>query len=239
VPASVTVAAGATTATFTVTTKAVATATNVTISAFRRGVTKSATLTVREPTVSALAFTTPSFVGGCQTSTGKVTLTGKAPTGGLVVPLSSTHPVAAVPATVTVAAGATSAIFPVTAPAVTSSQTGTLTASYGGVSKSATLTVRPVGVLSLALAPNPVTGPQSVTGTVTLECAAAPGDVAVALSSTSPSVASPSASTLVIPAGSSTGTFTVSTADVSAVSSATLRAAANGTSKSVTLTINP
>jgi hypothetical protein len=202
-------------------------------------VTKGAPLTVREPAVSALTFTPTSFVGGCQTSTGKVTLTAKAPTGGLVVPLSSTHPVAVVPASVTVAAGATSATFPVTAPAVTAVQTGTVTASYGGVSKSASLSVRPVGVLSLALTPNPVTGPASVTGTVTLECAAPSGGVAVGISSSSPSLASPSVSTLAVPAGSSSGTFTLATADVAAVSSATIRASANGTAKSVTLTVNP
>jgi len=186
-----------------------------------------------------LTLTAATFAGGCKTSTGKVTLTAKAPSGGLVVPLTNTNPVAVVPASVTVPAGSSTASFLVTAPAVTASRSGTVTASYGGTSKSAGLTVRPVGVASLALSPNPVVGPGTVTGTVILECPAAPGDIAVTLSSTSTAVASPAAPSLMIPAGSTQGTFPVSTADVSAQSFATIKAAANGVSKSVKLTVDP
>jgi uncharacterized membrane protein len=46
---------------------------------------------------------------------------------------------------VTVAAGATSATFMVNTTAVTSSTPVTITASYGGASKTATLTVTPAG----------------------------------------------------------------------------------------------
>jgi hypothetical protein len=42
-----------------------------------------------------------------------------------------------------------------------------------------------------------------------------------------------------IPAGSTTGTFTVTTADVSVVSYANIRASANGVWKAVRLTVNP
>jgi hypothetical protein len=58
--------------------------------------------------------------------------------------LSSSNPaVATVPASVTVAAGATSATFPVTTSAVASSTSVTITGSAGGASRSATLTVTP------------------------------------------------------------------------------------------------
>lgn len=227
VPASVTVAAGASSATFNVTTSPVASARTVNVSASRRGVTKTAALTVLPPALSALTLNPGTIVGGCGSSTGKVTLNAKAPAGGTVVALTSTNPVAAVPASVTVPAGATSATFPVTAPAVASNQSGTVTASYGGASRSAGLTVRPIGVASLALSPNPVVGPAPAGGTVTLDCPAPPGGIAVALSSTSTAVARPDVPSLTIPAGSNQGTFTVTTADVSSQSFATLKAAAN------------
>jgi acetyl esterase/lipase len=241
VPASVTVPAGASSATFSITTQVVTADRPVTISATFRTATRTAALTIQAPVLSSLSLTPASFIGGCQTSTGKVTLTGKAPAGGIVVSLANGNPAAAMPASVTVAAGATSASFAITAPAVTSSQVGTVTASQDGsqgtISKSGTLTVRPVGLASLALAPNPVTGPASVTGTVTLECAAAPGPVTVTVTTTS-TVAQPTPS-FTIPAGQTAGTFTVTTTQVSAVKTATIRATTNGTGKSVTLTVNP
>lgn len=239
VPVSVTVPAGATSRTFAVSTKPVASSTMVSIAAAYGGSGKAAVLTVQAPAVSGLTLSPSTIAGGCQGSTGKVTLSGKAPAGGLVVPLSNTNPAASVPASVTVPAGATYATFPVTAPAVTSLQTGTVSASFGGVTKSVTLKVRPIGVASLALSPNPVVGPGSVAGTVTLECPAAPGSVTVALSSTTTSVARPAVASVTIPAGSTAATFTVTTADVSAVSYATIRAATGGVTKSVRLTVNP
>lgn len=239
VPASVTVPQGASSATFTVTTSSVASTRNVEISASRRGVTRTAGLTVTEPGLSALTLTPGTFAGGCKTSVGKITLTAKAPAGGMVVPLTNTNPVAVVPSSVTVPAGATSATFTITAPAVSAAQSGTVTASYGGVSRSQTVTVRPIGVASLTLSPNPVVGPGSVDGTVSLECPAAPRDITVALSSSSTGVASVSVPSLTFSGGETTKTFTVTTADVSIQSFATIKAAAPATSKSVKLTVDP
>lgn len=190
------------------------------------------------PALSALALTPATFAGGCQTSSGKVTLTGPAPAGGAVVTITDTNPAASMPASVTVPAGATTAKFTITGVAVSAKQSGTVTASYGGVGKSATVTVRPIGVASLTLSPNPVVGPNSVAGTVTLECPAAPSSIAVALTSSNVAVASTPPS-LGIPAGSTTGSFMITTADVSAVSSANIKAMANGISRTVTLTVNP
>src|SRR5438876_6210215 len=65
-----------------------------------------------------------------------------APAGGLSVPLSSSNPAAAaVPASVTVPAGASSASFPVTTAAVSARTTVTLSANINGTSRSATLIV--------------------------------------------------------------------------------------------------
>ena len=146
VPASVTVAAGATSANFTVSTSAaVTTSTPVTISASYAGGTKTASLTVTPPssaTLSSVALNPTSVTGGSP-STGTVTLSGTAPTGGAQVLLSSNNGVATLPSNVTVAAGATSATFTVSTSAVTSSTPVTISASYAGATKTASLTVNP------------------------------------------------------------------------------------------------
>src|SRR5439155_1327587 len=116
VPSSVAVPAGATTATFTVSTSPVTASTTVTISAAYGGVSKSATLTVMPPplpTVFSLTLNPTSVIGGLQTSTGTVTLGAPAPAGGAQVMLSSSNGAASVPSSVTVPAGATSATFAV------------------------------------------------------------------------------------------------------------------------------
>jgi hypothetical protein len=73
-----------------------------------------------------------------------VSLTGPAPSGGLVVSLANSNTaVATVPASVTVSAGATSVSFTVTTRSVTTQTSVTLTATAGGVSRQAVLTVTP------------------------------------------------------------------------------------------------
>jgi hypothetical protein len=93
--------------------------------------------------LSAVTLTPTSSVGGT-TLQGKVTLTGGAPSGGALVNLSSANPsVASVPASVTVAAGASSVTFAITTSAVSVNTSVIITATYGGVSRTTTLTVTP------------------------------------------------------------------------------------------------
>jgi hypothetical protein len=146
VPASVTVAAGATSAAFTITTSPVTASTPVTISGTFGGVNRQATLTVQpQPagvTLSTLTVS-PTSVNGGNSSQGSVTLTGPAPSGGALVTLSDNSASASTPASVTVAAGATSASFTITTGTVTASTAVTITASFGGVTRTATLTLNP------------------------------------------------------------------------------------------------
>lgn len=142
VPASVTVAAGATSATFGVATTPAGAATTATISASYAGSTQSATLAVQPPGLVSLTLNPARLVGG-NPATGTITLSDPAPAGGAVVTLSSSSPVAGVPGSVTVAAGATTATFSVTTQAVTSEVAATIGAAYAGASQSATLAVTP------------------------------------------------------------------------------------------------
>lgn len=242
-PASVTVAAGATTATFTIGTTAVTASTSVNISGTYSGVTKSASLTVApappSPTLSSLTLSPTSVVGGLQSSTGTVTLSGAAPSGGATVALSSSDPgVASTPVGVTVAAGATSATFTVTTSAVTASTTVTISGTYGGVTKSASLTVTPVlpMLASLVLNPTRVTGGlQSSSGTVRLSRTAPTGGATVAFSSSNGAASVPSS--VFVPAGAASASF-VRTSIVLFSPSSTIWAWYNGTTRTAVLTVS-
>jgi len=136
------VAANATTATFTVTSKAVSAQASPQITGTLNG-SASATLTVNPPTVLSVSLNPTTVAGGSTNSTGTVTLTGPAPSGGISVALSSGNTAAAtVPASVAVAAGAASATFTVTSKSVTTTSTAVITASLNG-SANARLTVNP------------------------------------------------------------------------------------------------
>jgi hypothetical protein len=95
-------------------------------------------------TLSSITLNPTSVTGGTS-STGTVTLSGAAPSGGVVVYLSSSASAATVPSSVAVAAGATSAAFTVATSAVTASTPAAITASYAGATKTDTLTVTPSG----------------------------------------------------------------------------------------------
>lgn len=246
-PASVTVPAGATSASFPISTSANVNQDDVVnFSASYGGVAKLAALTVAKPpsppptvAVQSITATPLTFPGDCKTSSGKVTLTAPAPAGGTWVQIVDQHPVATMPSGVTVPAGATSATFTISGPVVTSTVTGTVSASAGGVTKTVSVKVRPIAIASLTLSPNRLRGPASSTATVTLECPAAPGSISVVLSSSNTAVATPAVSSLILPAGTKTATFQVNTADVSALSTADIQARANGVTKTARITVDP
>jgi hypothetical protein len=111
-------------------------------------------------TVSSLTLSPTSLVGG-NSSTGTVTLSGNAPSGGASVSLESSNTsVATVPSSVPVAEGSKSVPFPVSTSTVSTSTNVTITASYGNSSQTATLTVNPAassGDFSLSASPGNVT----------------------------------------------------------------------------------
>ncbi len=138
VQSPVTVPAGATSATATVTGVGAGTAT---IGATLNGATsQSPMITVTSGArVSAVSLGAASVVGG-QSVTGTVTLSAPAPVGGANAALSATDP-ATVAASVLVPAGATSATFSIATRVVGGTMSATIGASYGGGSASAVLAV--------------------------------------------------------------------------------------------------
>jgi trimeric autotransporter adhesin len=237
VPGTATAAAGATTATFT----AIAVgAGSATITASLGGSQSSATLTVAAPAVvlSSLALSASNVTGGNPVS-GIVTLSGAAPAGGALVALSGADP-ATVPASVTVVAGSTSESFTIATRAVGGATLVTISASFSGVTMTAPLTVLSlapdVSLRSISLSPASVPGGTTSQGTLTLDGPAGIGGALVTLSSATPGVATVPPS-VTIAAGSTSGTFIVST---STVSSSTMVAITgiHGATRTVTLTVN-
>jgi hypothetical protein len=140
VPASVTVAAGRSTATFTVKTVPVASLVPVALTATLNGESVQTTLNVEPPILKSLSVS-PSMVKGGKTAQGTVTIGSAAPAGGLAISLTSTQSAAAVPATVVIPAGKTSAKFTISTTAVKAKITATIAAAFGGVTKTAPLTI--------------------------------------------------------------------------------------------------
>ncbi|MGH7809345.1 MAG: hypothetical protein ACREP5_03605, partial [Candidatus Binatia bacterium] len=195
------------------------------------------------PTVAPASLSSvsvnPSAVTGGQAATGTVSLSGAAPSGGAVVNLSSANPPITVPASITVPATATSANFPVTTTSVTSTTVGNVTASYGGVTKSTTLTVNPpapAALSGLSLNPKSVRGGMTSMGTITLTAPAPAGDMTINVSSSNPSKASVPATVKVL-AGNTSANFTITTASVNKRTIVTITASAAGVTKTATLTL--
>ncbi len=239
VPASVTVAAGSTTATFTVSTVAVAASTSSTITASSGSASATVALAITAPTLSKLSLSPASVVGGVA-STGTVTLTGAAPTGGMVVSLKSSATSATVPSSVTVAAGATTATFSVATTAVSANTSATITATQGTLSASVALTVTPPTVASVKLSATSVVGGSNavITGTVTLSGAAGPSGTVVTLSSSSTTSATLPVS-VTVPAGATSATFSVTHLVVTKAATVKVKGTSGTSSQSATLTVNP
>jgi thermitase len=193
------------------------------------------------PSLSSLSLNPSTVVGG-NPSTGTVTLTAPAQSGGFTVQLSSSNPsVASVPSSVTVPQGQTSANFTVTTTPVTSQTNVTITASAQGVTRQATLTVTPqpsVTLQSLTISPSSVWGGSNATGTVTLTGPAPAGGAVVQLRSSNTSAATVPSS-VTVPAGQTSASFTIRTTSCwwCIYRVVTITATYNNTSKSAQLTI--
>src|SRR5438128_1951705 len=211
-------------------------------SAARRFTAQAAPPPPPAASLSAVSVT-PTSVVGRNSSQGTVTLTSAAPTGGAVVSLSSSNPaVAAVPASVTVAAGVTSATFAIATTTVTASTAPTISATFGGVARTAVLTVNPVPAAptlsTLTVNPTSVVGGAGSTGTVTLTAAAGTGGAILTLSSSNTTVAGVPPSVTVAP-GATSANFGITTTGVTAATPVTVGGAFGGASATATLTVNP
>jgi hypothetical protein len=166
----------------------------------------------------------PGRVAGGTPATGTVTLSEPAPAD-VVVTLASTNAgAAAIPAFVTVPAGATTATFPVATAPVAVATTVILTASSSGAPQAATLEVLPPTLTSITLDPTHLTGSVPTMGTVALSGPAPPSGIVVSLGSSNPSLAT-SPGSVTIAAGATMASFTITTSPVQTATSVVIVAA--------------
>ena len=236
-PADVQILEGLSTASFLVpiNTASIMAATPVNFLAATGSVRRMTTITV-VPVVQLSALSVNPVQGGNQTS-GTVTLNipALAPT---TVALSTDNPALTIPASVSFAPGQISQSFQATAAIVSSTTTGTVTASFNGSTVSTTATVSqsvPIVVSSITI-PAVVTG-QTFRGTVVLNHPAYVGGATISLISSDP-ILGPVPATLSVPYGSSTVVFTGIAGSVGSQGTATITASLNGSSMSGLLTVN-
>jgi len=235
VPNSVKVAAGKTTASFSVTTTTAGVKATATITGKLGSTSKTATLTINPLTVVSVHMTSSSLTSGGSTN-GLVTLNASAPTGGIVVTLASNETAANVPSQVTVAAGASTGSFTIKAGTVTEEVQAKITATLDKTSASSTVTVLPKETLALTLSPASLTGGQTSTATLTLGTKAPAGGLV--FQATSSSTAATVGATVTVPAGKTSATFSIQSWAVSATTPASITVTLGQQSEPATLTVN-
>jgi hypothetical protein len=238
VPAAVTVPAGLTTGTFTVTAKQVIEPTTATVTASYSDATFSRTVSVNPSWITSLTLN-PSTVNGGSTSVGTVSLGKAAGSGGAIVTLSSSNTAfATVDWMVVIPEGQTSATFNIGTVPVSNPVAVTITAAFPGPSAYALLTIAPaMGVAGVVVSPATARGGSTARGSVVLTMAA-PNDLWVTLSSSDSSIVSVP-SQVKVKKGSKTGAFSVKTYRTRVKKTATITASYGGTTNSTVVTVNP
>lgn len=179
----------------------------------------------------------PTSVLGGQSATGTLKLGTSPLWTGLSVALSSSDASVTVPASVMAPPGTEMVTFTIHTAGVSAATTATITAGLGLGQQSATLALQATALSSLSLSPSPVGGGLTATGTVTLTSPPGFGGISVLLSSSGAGAAVPA--TVVVPAGQTSGTFTITTSAVTKESSVTIGASLRAVSKTSVLTITP
>jgi len=215
VPPHATIPAGQTSQTFTVGTKDTASPVMATITATLSftGSTRDATLSIARLGVQQVALGLAALPGGLPV-TGTVVLTAPAPVDVQVL-LSSSDAAATVPAAVTVPAGVTSQPFDIATVDAPPTRTVTITATYGGTTQSAALTVIAYATIpSISCASTTPKAGTAVACTGALSAPAPAGGWQLAITSSDDSVAGSVPNALTVPAGATSFSFTIVTAPV-------------------------
>lgn len=244
-PASVTIPEGRTQASFSITTREVASPVTVSITAVQGSRTLTANLSLAPASLSRIDLPSRSL-GSPGLYSGQVFLSGPAPASGLTVQLSSSVPeTLSVPASVAIPAGKSGARFEIRTSAAGAAVNGELRAALGSDTRTAPFTVDALSVASVALSPATVTGGfTSGAHRIVLSAPAFDGTpVTVSLSSSDPVLAAVPAR-VVIPAGLSSVPFQIVTAAVSSYTQVTISARVDpplsgASQRSATLTLKP
>ncbi len=241
VPASITIPAGSSSGTFTITPKQIPNATlqcDVYVSDALTG--RQGTVWIAGDSLKTLAISPGTVVSGMG-ATGTVTLTEAAPAGGWVVTLSDQYPsVVGIPASVTVPAGSTTATFPITTKKVINTTLPCGIYSFDGhAGANSSITLLGVNYVSIVLAPDEIVGGTSTTGTCTIANPAPAGGWTISLSCEYPSIIKVPA-TVTVPEGATSVTFTLQVTKTTTVQYVAGVYSYDGvTGRNTTITIDP
>lgn len=168
--ATIVIPAGSTTGTFNVYSRTVTAPVNVQVKANYSGNLKTATVQI-VPWLSTITINGSTIVGGNST-TATVKLSGNAPSGGVVVDLTTDLPgIVSFPggSTVTVPAGSNQVTFTIDTNGVDVATTAAINATLLGVTRTDALGINVAKLTSVNLNPNPVAAGGVVTGNVSLD----------------------------------------------------------------------
>ena len=234
---AVTLPAGTSFAQFQLTTGQVATSTAATVTASYGGASASTVLTV-DPTSLKSIGPSPNTITGGAPGGATIALNGSAGPNGAVISLSSSSPLAVVPATVTAPAGSFFQPFTIQTSQVAVTTPVTITATWNGISVTNVLTLLPaVPPSDWTIDVTQTTGSQGALARVAI-AAVQPTDTTFTLTSSNPAVAfmSPVAT---VSAGTLAAGVLVQSVAPTVATIVTLTVSGAGVSKSVTLTVNP
>ena len=215
----------------------VTSSTPVTLTATLNSGQASVQFNVLPPSLKSITMNAGTISGGAQVGAIAM-LNGQAPAGGAVVDFSSDSPSAMPPALATIPAGNSSVSISIPTNQVTANTLANISALWNGASVQSPLMITPQGQpASIALSPASVTGSAGSFATVTM---AAPSttDQIFQVSSSNPAAAGVSSSVL-IPAGRTTGGVLVNTTPVTTQTQVTISVSGGGVTRSATLTLNP
>jgi hypothetical protein len=204
------------------------------------------------PLISNLTMNPASIAGGDPSglasppaSTGTVTLSAPAPTGGSTITLTldnsalaSFQPASSLTTTtITVNEGATTANFQVFGRVVTGNQTVSVKADYGGNVRIASLQITP-WLRSLVLTPTSVIGGNTSSGTVSLNAPAPAAGAVVTLGTDRPDLVTfPGGGTVTVPGGATQVSFVVDTKGVTSDQTASINTSLLGVTRTAALGI--
>ena len=237
-PATLMIPFGQSSASVKLPTAVVSNPTVITVTATLGHAAQQTTVTLNPPFTVALADTS---VPGGNGSSAVLTAGGPAPGNGLTLFLKSTDAAVQLPSSVRISPGQTTVTVAIKTLAVTTVHNASIVVSspaYPNFAQTVALSVIPTGSVqlsSITLSQQVVTGGSPLTGTVALTGAAPPGGVSVILKSSDPHAQVPFVA--MVPAAQMTAVFVITTAPVSAATTATITATAAGVSQSAVLKI--
>jgi len=240
VPASVTIPSAGTSISFAVDHKMSSANGVATVTATYNGSSQTVSLNVNPFQVVSVTAS-PGFLSTGGTAAGLVTLNAKAGKGVSVeVKLSSSTKSVVVPASTSILSGASTGKFTVSCKASSENSSATITGTVGSSVQSTIVNLVPPQITGVTISPSTFSGSGSkhVTGVVTISGAAPAGGLVVTLNSSNSGAASVP-TTIKIPVGKTSASFTVSHNGVSGSTPVTIMATIGGLSMATTITVTP